>query len=230
MFDRRYEDTGQWFLQTEVFQRWSKQDQIISKDQRALFCYGTQGAGKTVMSAIAIDELRQHFEEDDTVHIAFFYCNYREEVTFDRILASLLRQLLAGNASELKAVYNKTKKAAPTLDEILSLLETTILRLSKVFIVIDALDESPLSVGFNSSFDRFLSMLERHDLRLLVTSRENPLIANLFKNSPSLRIRALNGDIETFLDGGLRELRFTYGKPDISLKIKSAITKAADGM
>lgn len=109
MFSQRQRDTGQWFLETGKFKRWSNQDCCSSKDQRTLYCHGTQGAGKTVISAIVIDELRRRSKGDTTVRIAFFYCNFREPMTFHKVLSSLLRQLLGESTSELDVVVETLK-------------------------------------------------------------------------------------------------------------------------
>jgi hypothetical protein len=87
----RQENTGQWLLESGKFLQWLVQDCGTPQEQRTLFCHGDEGAGKTFISAIVVEELRRRFEFDGTVGIAFFYCDFHEQPTVDGILASLLR-------------------------------------------------------------------------------------------------------------------------------------------
>ena len=235
ILNQREKETGRWFLETEKFRRWLNQDVNTSKEHRTLFCYGIQGAGKTFISAIVVDELRQRLRFDDTVRIAFFPCNFREEVSFGTILASLLRQLLQENASQLgglKPLYDiwKRDKTTPTAEEILGLLDSTISCFSKVFFVIDALDECRLSGRFQDILEMISPLQEKHNLGLLVTSRKIPIIADRFKNNPCVEICAHEEDIRRFLESSMRELRCVHGKPELRSEIVCTITKGAKGM
>jgi hypothetical protein len=51
MIPRRQEGTEQWFLDPPKFKRW------LQGSDKALFCPGIPGAGKTMMAAITIDYL-----------------------------------------------------------------------------------------------------------------------------------------------------------------------------
>jgi hypothetical protein len=77
---RRQPGAGQWLLPT------SKQ---------TLFCRGIPGAGKTILTAIVIDDLTTRFQNDPSIGIAYLYCNFqrRDEQKADDFLASLLKQL-----------------------------------------------------------------------------------------------------------------------------------------
>jgi hypothetical protein len=67
---RRQEGTGQWLLNSDEFQRWSK------KSKQTLFCSGIPGAGKTMITAIVVDHLSTKFQKDASAGIAYIYCNY----------------------------------------------------------------------------------------------------------------------------------------------------------
>lgn len=154
MLNKRHEDTGRWILQTEEFPRWFHQDHDSLQDQRTLFYYSTQGADKTVILAVFINELWQSLKRDFTAGIASFYSNYRDQVTYDEVLASLPRKLLGENTSEFKALCGKEGEETPRKDEDWGLLAKSISNLLGVFFVIDALDET-------LSFDRVFSIQER---------------------------------------------------------------------
>ncbi|CAI7565300.1 unnamed protein product [Penicillium viridicatum] len=143
----RLNGTGRWFLEANEFVTWFNQDQD-QKILRTLFCPGAPGTGKTLMISAVIDELHRRIRHDSTVRLAYFYCNYREILTTEEILANILKQLIQDQLvpHRLKSLYDSHRKYEShlTLEEILELLELAISRFSKVFIIIDALDECQL--------------------------------------------------------------------------------------
>jgi hypothetical protein len=86
---RRQEGTGQWLLNSDEFQVW------INQRRRTLFCPGTPGAGKTILTSIVIDDLDTRFQSNTSVGIAYIYYNFRQqdEQKAEDLLASLLKQL-----------------------------------------------------------------------------------------------------------------------------------------
>ena len=85
---RRQEGTGQWFLDSDEFQRWCK------GNRQTLLCTGMPGAGKTIMVSIVVDYLFTKYENDNDIGIAYLYCNFRrkDEQKPVNLLASLLKQ------------------------------------------------------------------------------------------------------------------------------------------
>jgi DNA replication protein DnaC len=68
---RRQEGTGQWLLDSAEFQAW------LETDKQTLFCPGIPGAGKTILTSIIVEELTTRFSTDQTIGIAYIYCNFR---------------------------------------------------------------------------------------------------------------------------------------------------------
>lgn len=83
----RLSGTGRWFLETNEFVTWFNQDQD-QKISRTLFCPGAPGTGKTLMISAVIDELHRRVRHDSTIRLVYFYCNYRERLTIEEILAN----------------------------------------------------------------------------------------------------------------------------------------------
>lgn len=138
---RRQPGTGQKFLNSEIFQKW------LETEHGQLFCPGIPGAGKTIMASTVVDHLQKEFENQD-IGILYLYCNYRRklEQTVLNLLGSLIQQMAqqrAGISPELEALYEKhvDRKSKPDLDEMVAILRSEAARFSKVFIVVDALDE-----------------------------------------------------------------------------------------
>lgn len=86
---RRQPGTGEWLLDTPEFRTWR------DTSGQTLFCPGIPGAGKTTLTSTVADYLVTMFRDDNTVGIAYFYCNFRrqDEQTAKDLLALLLKQL-----------------------------------------------------------------------------------------------------------------------------------------
>jgi Cdc6-like AAA superfamily ATPase len=204
-----------------------------------LFCPGIPGAGKTILTAIVIDELTTQFSDDLTIGIAYMYCNFRrqDEQKINDLLASLLKQLAETQLSlpsTVKELYNrhKTKRTRPSFDGISKSLQAITALYSRVFIIVDALDECQVS---NSCRQRFLlemfNLQANHGVNLYATSRFIPEITTKFQANISLEIRASKEDIGRYLEAHMRHLSpFDDWDRQLQDEIKVAIADAVDGM
>ncbi|KAF7556192.1 hypothetical protein G7Z17_g1663 [Cylindrodendrum hubeiense] len=120
---RIYHGTGHELLDSEKFATWT------ADEGRTLFCPGIPGAGKTMVSAIVIEELKNRFRNDPSVSIAHIYCNYKREdsQTIQHLLESLLRQLVSNLATipeNIRSMYNTNfhGKIRPRFDELIQSL------------------------------------------------------------------------------------------------------------
>ena len=230
---RRQEGTGQWLLDSDEFHRW------LEQKQQTLFCPGIPGAGKTMITSIVVDNLCSRFGNDGSIGIAYLYCNFRQRQDQRPVdlLASLLGQLVQGQPSvsnSMQSLYesHKAKQTRPSFDEISHALQSIMASYSRTFIVIDALDECGISDG---SYRKFLSdifnLQAKTKANLFATSRLIPDITDEFRGSPSLEIRANDGDVRRYLDGHMSQLRsFVSRNPKLQDEIKTEIVKAVDGM
>ena len=145
---RRHPGTGQWFLDSVEYQGW------LETPGKTLFCPGIPGAGKTILTAIVIDDIYSRFKRDTTVGIAYLYCDFRRQhgQRIEHLLANLLKQLAQQQASMpdgVQMLYNqyRIQPIPPTLDEILSILRSVSIPNSRVYIIVDALDEYQVTNG-----------------------------------------------------------------------------------
>ncbi|KAH8598550.1 hypothetical protein B0O99DRAFT_44493 [Bisporella sp. PMI_857] len=85
---RRQSGTGQWLLDAAEYQEW------VGVKKKTLFCPGIPGAGKTILTAIVINNLSIRFANEN-VGLAYVYCNFKrqDEQRIDDFLANLLKQL-----------------------------------------------------------------------------------------------------------------------------------------
>ncbi|RYP05212.1 hypothetical protein DL765_009909 [Monosporascus sp. GIB2] len=222
---RRQPGTGQWLLDSEEYQTWLK------RSKQTLYCPGIPGTGKTTLTSTVVHDLTTRFQKDPTVNIAYIYCNFRrkDEQKIDDLLASVLKQVAQNHTPLPKSVrdlydQHKQKRTQPSLDEIMKILFTVTAMYSKLFIIVDALDECQASDGCRSKFLRALFNLQATTTaNIFATSRHNPDIENEFKHCISLEIFARNEDIDRYLDSpvyfGLEEVvKAIVGKYDLDVK------------
>ncbi|GAB1313418.1 hypothetical protein MFIFM68171_03628 [Madurella fahalii] len=234
---RRQPGTGQWLLDTAEFKTWLK------TEKQTLFCPGIPGSGKTILTAILIDKLIADFGDDKNIGVAYLYCNYRrkDEQRLNDLLASLLKQLAQGQfylPERVKSLYDnhKGKQTRPSWTEISSTLQSVATLYSRVFIVVDALDECQASDGCRSRFlSEIFTLQAKCGANIFATSRFIPEIISQFSQSTSLEIRASDEDVKSYIGGQiercmpqLQNLVSRY--PQLEGDVKIGITSAVRGM
>ena len=230
---RRQPGTGQWLLDSAEYQAWLK------TNKQTLFCPGIPGAGKTILTAIIVDDLTTRVSSDPTIGVAYIYCNFRQQGTqkIDDLMANLLKQLAQGQSSILgsvKDLYDQhmIKRARPSLDEILRVLRSVATIYSRVFIIVDALDECQASDGSRATFLSELFNLQTwREVNIFATSRFIPAILDSFKASISLEIHATTNDVARYIDGHIWQLpSFVQKNHQLREEIKIGISEVVDGM
>jgi hypothetical protein len=231
--NRREAGTGQWLIDSEEYQTW------VQTPKKTLFCPGIPGAGKTILTAITIDDLTMRFRSEADIGIAYLYCNFRrqDEQKADDLLISLLKQLSQERASlpdSVKALYkkHKDKRTRPSFDEISKTLQSVAIMFSRVFIIIDALDECRTTDGCRTRLltEIFLTQAKSR-ANVFATSRFLPEVTERFEETISLEIRASEEDIRRYLDGCMFRLpAFVSRSPDLQGEIKTGIVLLVKGM
>lgn len=230
---RRQAETGKWLIDSAEFQEW------LQTEKKTLFCPGIPGAGKTILTAIVIEDLITRFASDPTIGIAYIYCNFRrhEDQRVINLVTSLLKQLSQSQTSipdSVKALYDRHKcaQSRPSLDEIVASLQSVASIYSRVFIVIDALDECQASNGTRTTFlSEIFNIQARSHASIFATSRYIPEINDMFSESIHLEIKAAKEDVQRYLDGQMSQLPGCVRRsPELQETIKTEIIKAVDGM
>ncbi|KAK2791961.1 hypothetical protein FQN51_001975 [Onygenales sp. PD_10] len=231
---QRQEGTGGWVLDKDELKRWMESD-----GKCTLFCPGLPGAGKTVTASIIIDELYRQFHKDDNIGITFYFCDFHssDERKAEHMLASLLKQLLHKDASLPPAVEDlyftyERKGTRPSAKELASALGSVFGRYSRVFIVVDALDEWQTP---NDPLDPILKTIfrlqDQYNVNLLATSRFIPEITVQFEKCLSFEIHASDSDVEEYLREHMSQLpTFVRANAALQGEIIGGITKAVDGI
>jgi hypothetical protein len=233
MLKMRQPGTGQWFLRSTEFQTW------LNSSSQTLFCPGIPGAGKTILTSIVVEELNARFESDETVGIAYLYCNFKRshEQKIDDLLASLLKQLAERQPilpDEVKDLYNqhKTQHTWPSLQDLSRALTSLVSVYSRVFIVIDALDECQVTFDCRKKLlSEIFGLRADCASNIFVTSRFLPEISEKFKDDTKLEIRASEEDVKAFLDYRMSPRRaFIRNNLSLQEEIKVESVRAVDGM
>jgi NACHT domain-containing protein len=168
---RRQEGTGEWLVRSDEFQQWENNKNGI------LFCPGIPGAGKTMMASIVVDHLFKKFRNEPGIGIGFLYFNFRQqqEQQLIDLFLSLLKQfcqrqpLLPECVTRLYKDHGRDR-GRPSFSEISDALHSVIANCSRVFIIIDALDECSTTDRFT---EELFSLQAKTGSSVFVTSRPN---------------------------------------------------------
>lgn len=229
--NRRQVGTGKWLLDSAEFKAWKE------TDNETIFCPGIPGAGKTILTSIVVQELTTNFVSDENVGVAYIYCHFRRQnqQSADDLFANLLKQLADGRRSlpdSVSYLYNKYKdqRERPPLDEILATLQYVAALYSKVFIIVDALDECQ-TASRKSFLLEIFALQAKCRANIFATSRPIPEVTEIFKGLKSLGIRASKEDVERYLEGHIGQLSaFDEWSQRLRDEIKTRISDAVDGM
>ncbi|KAL7912680.1 ankyrin repeat-containing domain protein [Trichoderma velutinum] len=232
-YKRLQPGTGQWFLRRKEFQDW------ITGGNNTLFCHGIPGAGKTILVSLVISHLSSKFRGSSDIGIAYVYFNYnrQEDQDFQKLLASLLKQLAEGCnplPESTKELYNEhsKKRTRASLEELKTDLTCVMAKYSKIFIILDALDE-PKLFELNLLLCELFKLQKQHRIKLLATSRPIPEIVDRFNNLNiiKLQIYAETSDVTTYVEAHMDRLHKVARESQVlKEEIKADISKAADGM
>ena len=149
--------------------------------------------------------MERTYRDDDDVGIAYIYCNYKEEQLSENLIGSLLRQLLQRRSyipEDIRTLYesHKTKKTRLSIREYSRLLQSETHSISKVFIIIDALDECHKNNEIRQTLLSELHKL-RSSLQILITSRPEIInIKDTFDDFSQLEVKAIDADIKNYIE------------------------------
>ncbi|CAO2647508.1 Nn.00g084300.m01.CDS01 [Neocucurbitaria sp. VM-36] len=134
--------TASWMLRTPEWPLW------IQGKHRCLWVHGIPGAGKSILASYLAEEVEEHCKSssNDTSQFghAYYYCYFgHDQDESSHFLRWIIGQLCRQSErvpEELHDMYNSGK--APTPSSLLSILPCAMARFKRVYIVLDAIDES----------------------------------------------------------------------------------------
>jgi hypothetical protein len=184
-----------------------------------------------------INQLRVLFPHYD-VGIAFIYFEHRQtwkpEDFLGSLLADITRRAWNTVSPKLIELYKKHRgeNSRPSFDDVSQLLLSESNQFSKLFIVIDAVDEcsdAKILVKLLKELAKLQPIL-----RLLVTGRPNiRTVEAVYPDCTLLRIKANEEDLRIYLDGRINDAETLKSYFDEDLNetvVKDRIIQKADGM
>jgi hypothetical protein len=227
--------TGDWLLKSTQYTNWK------TGDVSHLWMYGKAGCGKTILSSTAIEDIRDTCQKDADASYAFFYFSFsdKRKQSDGDLLRSLVAQLgwREPGLSMLRQAYENASQGVPGPDELEKILLASIRSCSKVYLLVDALDECPED---NETRQSVLARIERltqdaSNLKIFATSRELDSIRKSMEAlaAEPLRVitRAVDVDIQAYLSTELsRDRNLCELSPEMRALIESTIASQADGM
>lgn len=187
--------------------------------------------------AILVKHLMEKIRRDDTVGVAYLYYNFKRQndQKAEQMLANLIKQLAQMSKPFPEPVHQLRERHGPTktrplIGELCDTLTVVIQSFSRVYILIDALDE-----GDDSERTNFLGQMfavqEKTGFNLFATSRTINTIAATFDGSLSRNISPTRHDVFQFLNSRMSELPL-FVADDITLQneIKASVESAIGGM
>ena len=159
----------------------------------------------------------------------------------DDLLASLLKGLLQRQADlrqadlpqdvELLYQRHKSKGSRASTTELLDTIKAITRDSSRIFLVVDALDECTGAGTRARLLKEIASLQDQKKLNFISTSRFLPDVLEEFKGQLTLEIRATDGDVRTYITDRMTELpAFVRRNNLLQERIVSEITAAVDGM
>ena len=235
-YSKRHAKTGQWLLESPDFQTWQ---QSTVGGSSVLWCPGNPGAGKTIITSIAVNHIIESINgrRDAVVYI---YCDYanKETRSIGNLLGSMVRQLImqtshAEIVSELRAFLGQiAKNRNMTEDELSSWTENLSRNFDVVYIFIDALDEIP-EMSRDSLLTR-LQQLSSGNIRIFLTGRPHIEVEAIIPQAVTAEIAAIDWDITNYLKSKIEEskrlVRIAAKDPELKQQILDKIVIQADGL
>ncbi|KAK2059928.1 hypothetical protein LY76DRAFT_677679 [Colletotrichum caudatum] len=232
---RRHPGTGAWLLESATFREWE------AGIRQHLWLYGYAGCGKTVLSTIILDHLR---EKSPDLTLGFFFdFNNTGNQTLESLLRSLALQLYrTGGKAAMRLDYlfraNDDSQTQPGISALSACVESMLRTLPRVNIVVDALDECTTRDQLLSWIRGLASGPGDHNIKMIVTGRpeaefECELLQIFENNCTLLDKKAIDADIRSYVNHELYQRPDFVGKrlpQDVVEQIITRIGDGADGM
>jgi Cdc6-like AAA superfamily ATPase len=223
---RHQHGTGDWFLDEDKYQTWTR------SSCGTLVCPGVPGAGKTVMAALVIEKQLQA-TQTSRKPVVFIYYNYKsqDQQTLRHTLQTFLRQVVDFLPEMPKLLDKFTDgKYTPRTEELESALNALLEPIKELTIITDALDECHDST--RGDVLSWIAHLQSNiSVRYLATTRDfYPDVSHsMFEGKPLLEIKASRHDLEVYTRSRAKTLR-AKPQPDLLEDLVDGVVTAADGM
>ncbi|KAI0261300.1 hypothetical protein BGY98DRAFT_1104476, partial [Russula aff. rugulosa BPL654] len=190
-----HKKTATWFFEGSIYKEWKSKGSL-------LWIHGKPGSGKSILCSTVIEDIKAVCDTGQA-SMAYFYFDFRNanKQCLRDLLSSLLTQLSARSSprcdilSKLYSVHDNRKDQpsdgvlTKCLQDMLSLPDP-----HPIYLITDALDESPVTSEIPSARERVLHLLKElvdlglQNLHICITSRPEIDIRNAIEPLTSLRV------------------------------------------
>jgi hypothetical protein len=236
---KRHPGTGLWLVKGSPFSSW------LENPNSFLWLYGFAGCGKSVLCSTAIQYAFRHRRSSPRIGIAFFFFVFDDESKQDAsaMLRALVLQLssqLRDNHGLLSRLHDSYRNTTPPDHALVDYLRQLIRMFDHVYILLDALDESPRAKHREDLLRTLVDLRawSESGLHLLVTSRDEPDIRDMLRNELgasdseilSMKNESVDRDIAAFVSQHLRDNRKLRKWNDHHDRIEAVFAERAKGV
>ncbi|KAK7414588.1 hypothetical protein QQZ08_012523 [Neonectria magnoliae] len=232
---KKHPGTGLWFVKGTAFMAW------LEKPRSFLWLVGFAGCGKSVLCSTAIQYAFRHRRANQSIAIAFSFFTFNDEGKQD--VSAMLRALVLQLSSQLddrhaflSRLHDSYRNASPPDPALLDCLQQLVRAFKDVYIVLDALDESPRD-NHREAMLQVLAELRawtEPSLHLLVSSRDEVDVREELAALPEEIIKMKNDsvdeDIASFISQHLRTNRRLRKWEEHHAQIETVLTTRAQGV
>jgi Cdc6-like AAA superfamily ATPase len=187
-------------MENQHFQNWLRGVRSL------LWCYGSQGSGKTVLARSVYEYINMQGKQDDeNFAFSMISCSFDSSHTPDHLMADMLRQIarqpktwrkdyvLSGAIEEFYRKHGKDgAQKNPTGDQVKTLLHDELKRFQTVYVILDGLDE----LARQEDRTKLLNMLHdlksaEYSLRVMVFSKKLPDIQDWFSKHGCMKSQSV---------------------------------------
>ncbi|KAH8824073.1 ankyrin repeat-containing domain protein [Flagelloscypha sp. PMI_526] len=221
--------TCRWLLANSTFGLW------IKARGGLFWLHGLMGTGKTVMSSFVIQFLLAYRH----IYTAYYYFEFTNPTTLseEALFRSLVAQLAVASPAVMRAFYEQHNNGS--LQPQLATLQITLTELisaspKPVFIVIDALDELPLTQRkyLLQSLLNFCTSESASQAHIMATSREEVDISRAFQSVDfelSVQGAFVRHDIAVLVDEQLAGEKWKHWPRNEIETMRRVLNEGADG-
>jgi hypothetical protein len=226
------EHTGQWLTKSPEYGSWK------SGHTRFLWIHGIPGAGKTVLLSYIAEDIKAFCENSPSGGLGwgYYYCYFaRNQHETPSLLRWLINQLCRqiGGIPPMVSLLHK-EGGHPQISRLVDVLAAISENFSRVYVVIDALDESANRERMLGILLQILEnkMLDR--IQFLATSRKEleierallPVAKDLSLSNPYV-----DEDIRTYIRNRLQnDPKYDRWPNSLKIETESTLLKGAKGM
>ena len=232
---KTHQGTGIWLIKDPRFKHW------LADANSFMWLNGFAGSGKSVLCSTAIQSVVRHRGTDRSIGVAFFYFKFNDDSKQNdsSMLRALLLQLshqLQDGHRDLLQLQQGYRSGTPPPQALIAYLRRLIERFQKVYIMLDALDESPREGSRGEVLDALKTMRKWNlqGLHLFATSRNERDIdesfGNLCDEHVTMRNEGIDVDIANFVSGSLDRNRSLQKWKKYHDKIQEGLAMRAKGV